>query len=76
MSKIVRVNMNKLSSKWENVPKKYVHLGGRGITSAIVANEVDPLAEPLGPKNKSTDPSLFVTNSSEREERSARLVSF
>ena len=61
MSKILRVNMSNLSSKWEKVPKKYDHLGGRGITSTIVANEVDPLAEPLGPKNKFVAAPGFVT---------------
>jgi hypothetical protein len=30
----------------------YEGLGGRALTSAIVAKEVDPLCHPLGPENK------------------------
>ena len=34
------------------MPKEYEGLGGRGLTSAIVAREVDPGCTPLGPRNK------------------------
>ncbi len=52
MSRILRVNMTKLSAKMEDVPEKYRFLGGRALTSAIVAAEVPPLCHPLGPDNK------------------------
>ena len=49
---ILRLNMAKLSYKLEKVPAAYKNLGGRGLTSNIVADEVPPLAHPLGPNNK------------------------
>ncbi len=36
----------------QEAPKKYQLLGGRGLTSKILLDEVDPTCEPLGPKNK------------------------
>jgi aldehyde:ferredoxin oxidoreductase len=36
----------------EEVPAAYQNLGGRGVTSTIVAKEVPPLCHPLGPNNK------------------------
>ncbi|HIP87065.1 MAG TPA: aldehyde ferredoxin oxidoreductase, partial [Anaerolineales bacterium] len=33
-------------------PEKYKFLGGRGLTSTIVYDEVDPTCHPLGPNNK------------------------
>jgi len=50
--KIYRVNMSNLSFKAEEVPKDWQMLGGRGLTSAIVAKEVEPTCHPLGEKNK------------------------
>lgn len=50
--KIYRVNMNDLSFKIEEVPARWLGLGGRGLTSTIVAEEVDPECHPLGPNNK------------------------
>ena len=50
--KIYRVNMNELSFKIEDVPTEWMGLGGRGLTSTIVATEVDPECHPLGPNNK------------------------
>jgi len=50
--KIYRVNMKDLSYKIEDVPKDWMGLGGRGLTSTIVAAEVDPECHPLGPNNK------------------------
>ncbi len=49
---IYRVNMSDLSSKIEEVPEEWMGLGGRGLTSTIVAAEVDPECHPLGPNNK------------------------
>ncbi len=50
--KIFRVNMTDLSTSVENVPAAWAAYGGRGLTSTIVAAEVDPTCHPLGPKNK------------------------
>lgn len=52
MFKILRVNMTDLSVKSEDVPKDYQGLGGRGLTSAIVSQEVEPTCSPIGPNNK------------------------
>ena len=50
--KIFRVNMGDLSVKIENVPAALQGLGGRALTSAIVAAEVPPTCHPLGKHNK------------------------
>ncbi|WP_206810985.1 aldehyde ferredoxin oxidoreductase family protein [Paradesulfitobacterium ferrireducens] len=50
--KIYRVNMTTLTTSVEEVPEKWRGLGGRALTSAIVAEEVDPTCHPLGPNNK------------------------
>ncbi len=50
--KIIRVNVSDMTYKREEIPEKYKLLGGRGLTSAIVADEVDPKTDPLGPANK------------------------
>jgi len=52
MSKILRVNMTDRSVRYEDVPEKYVKWGGRGLTSAIICDEVPPTCHPLGPNNK------------------------
>jgi aldehyde:ferredoxin oxidoreductase len=52
MSKILRVNMTDRTVQYEDVPEKYRFLGGRGLTSSIVCDEVDPTCHPLGPNNK------------------------
>jgi len=52
MDKIYRVNMTKLTSTVEEVPAEWAGLGGRALTSTIVASEVDPTCHPLGSKNK------------------------
>ncbi|MBY8979721.1 MAG: aldehyde ferredoxin oxidoreductase [Candidatus Lokiarchaeota archaeon] len=53
MSKrILRVNMTKLEANFEDFPADFVALGGRALTSTIVAKEVDPLCHPLGAYNK------------------------
>ena len=52
MFKIIRVNMSDLSITAEDIPESYQGLGGRGLTSAVVAKEVDPLCSPIGPNNK------------------------
>jgi aldehyde:ferredoxin oxidoreductase len=50
--KIFRVNMTELTSSVEEVPGDWMGLGGRGLTSTVVAAEVDPTCHPLGPSNK------------------------
>jgi aldehyde:ferredoxin oxidoreductase len=52
MDKILRVNMTDLTSRVEDVPAEWVGLGGRALTSTIVAAEVPPNCQPLGPNNK------------------------
>lgn len=49
---IYRVNMTTLTCSIEAVPQSWMGLGGRGLTSTIVAAEVDPECHPLGPNNK------------------------
>lgn len=49
---ILRLNMNDLSYRLEDLPAAYKNLGGRGMTSTMVHNEVPPLCHPLGPNNK------------------------
>ncbi|MHA1271943.1 MAG: aldehyde ferredoxin oxidoreductase C-terminal domain-containing protein [Promethearchaeota archaeon] len=50
--KIIRVDMSTLNVKYEDLPDKYATLGGRALTSAIIADEVPPTCHPLGPSNK------------------------
>ncbi|SHO51674.1 aldehyde ferredoxin oxidoreductase family protein [Desulfopila aestuarii] len=50
--RIFRVNLNTLTTSVEDVPAAWAGHGGRGLTSTIVAAEVDPTCNPLGPKNK------------------------
>jgi aldehyde:ferredoxin oxidoreductase len=52
MTKILRINMSDLTTKFEDFPDKYKNLGGRALTSTIVYDEVPPTCEPLGPFNK------------------------
>ena len=52
MAKIVRVNVTRGEVSIEAVPESYMMLGGRGLTSRIVLDEVDPNCEPLGGLNK------------------------
>ncbi|HWJ03771.1 MAG TPA: aldehyde ferredoxin oxidoreductase C-terminal domain-containing protein [Verrucomicrobiae bacterium] len=50
--RIVRLNMSNLTLTREDVPEKYRLLGGRALTSQMVADEVDPNCNPIGPFNK------------------------
>jgi aldehyde:ferredoxin oxidoreductase len=52
MHKIYRVNMTTLTATVEPVPEAWAGLGGRALTSTIVAAEVPPTCHPLGPNNK------------------------
>ncbi len=49
---ILRLNMADRSYRLEDSPEKYRTLGGRGLTSTIIHDEVSPLCHPLGPNNK------------------------
>lgn len=44
--------MSDLSVTREEVPQEWQHLGGRALSSTIVAKEVDPTCHALGAKNK------------------------
>ncbi len=50
--RILRVDMTKLEANFEDFPADFAALGGRALTSTIVAKEVDPLCHPLGANNK------------------------
>jgi aldehyde:ferredoxin oxidoreductase len=54
MSKLLRIDMSAKNgpTAHEVSMGEYAGLGGRALTSAIVANEVTPLCYPLGPDNK------------------------
>ncbi len=52
MSKFLRVNMTNRTATYEDVPEKYRLMAGRWLTSTLTADEVPPLAHPLGPNNK------------------------
>jgi aldehyde:ferredoxin oxidoreductase len=51
MDKIFRVNMTDLTTKIEAVPAAWAGLGGRGLTSTIVAAEVPPTCHALSAQN-------------------------
>lgn len=50
--KILRINMTDKTAAYEDVPEKWSLWAGRGLTSAVVFEEVDPQCHPLGPRNK------------------------
>ena len=52
MARLMRINMSNRSIEVQDVPEKYSRLAGRGLTSTIVCDEVDPTCHPLGPNNK------------------------
>lgn len=49
---VIRINMTDRSYSLEEAPAPLRTLGGRGLTSTIVHDEVPPLCHPLGPSNK------------------------
>jgi len=49
---ILRINMSDRSYQLEEVPEAYAVLGGRGLTSTLIHDEVPPTCHPLGPNNK------------------------
>ncbi|MEW6663827.1 MAG: aldehyde ferredoxin oxidoreductase C-terminal domain-containing protein [Thermodesulfobacteriota bacterium] len=50
--KFLRVNMTDKTIRVEDIPKAYMGLGGRGLTSIMVNAEIPPRCDPLGPENK------------------------
>jgi len=49
---ILRLNMNERTYRLSEVPEPYKKMGGRGMSSSLVCDEVPPLCHPLGPNNK------------------------
>jgi len=47
----------------EETPTPYQNIGGRGITSSVIAAEIPPLSHPLGPQNKVVFAPGIVTGS-------------
>jgi len=52
MRKVLRVDVAAGSVVFEDLPAGLENSGGRALTSTIVAKEVDPNCDPLGPANK------------------------
>jgi aldehyde:ferredoxin oxidoreductase len=52
MGKLLRINLETKKYRLEDMPAVYANLGGRGLTSKIVSEEVPPKASPLGKFNK------------------------
>jgi len=52
MGRILRVDMSRQSIRWEECPSRWAHLGGRGLSAAILSEEVTPTCHPLGRDNK------------------------
>lgn len=52
MKKILRIDLSNRQYRYEDVPPVYANLGGRGLTSKIISEEVPPRADALGPENK------------------------
>lgn len=52
MAKIWRIDLSTQEVSFEDVKEEYKILGGRGLTSKIIADEVDPKCAPLGENNK------------------------
>jgi aldehyde:ferredoxin oxidoreductase len=48
---ILRLNMTDRSYRLQDIPEAYQALGGRGLTTAIVTDEVPPTCHALGPNN-------------------------
>jgi len=52
MPKMLRLNMSTQEAKFEDVPEKYLPLGGRALTSQLLLDEVPPECHPLRQFNK------------------------
>jgi len=60
--KILRINMKSLTVSEDNT-LTYIGLGGRGLTSKIIHDEVPPTCHPLGPFNKLIFANGYLTGS-------------
>ena len=74
--KILRINMTDLKASYEDVPEKWARWGGRGLTSAITVDEVEPTCHPLGPNNKLVIAPGWVTGSPAAPARGVCAVEF
>lgn len=52
MARLLRVDMTEARVTFQDLPDYLKGLGGRGLCSAVVFHEVDPLCNPIGPNNK------------------------
>ena len=52
MKKLLRINLDEMDYRLEEMPSGYANLGGRALSSQIINEEVPPKVDPLGPKNK------------------------
>ena len=50
--RFLRVDMTHQQIAVEPVPERYQGLGGRGLISTLINDEVPPLCDPMGPENK------------------------
>jgi aldehyde:ferredoxin oxidoreductase len=50
--KFLKVDMSHKTTRFEEVPRPYLGLGGRGLTSMMINAEVPPKCDPMGPENK------------------------
>jgi len=50
--RFIRVDMTKKEIKTEEMPSRYGGLGGRGLTSIFINDEVPPACDPFGTENK------------------------
>ena len=50
--KFLRIDLSQKTINLEEVPDEYKGLGGRALTSTMIASEVPPTCDPLGPDNK------------------------
>ena len=63
--RLVRINLNTETIEFEDITRdsKYFLLGGRGLSSQIIHDEIEPLCNPLGNKNKLIIASGLLTGS-------------
>jgi aldehyde:ferredoxin oxidoreductase len=52
MKKIIRIDLSNSQYQYEEIPSVYANLGGRGLTSKIVSEEVPAKTQALGRDNK------------------------
>ncbi len=64
MAKMLRVNMAEGKIEEEDLPEKFENMGGRGLTSELILDEVNPEAHPLGKNNKLVFSPGMVTGTS------------